>query len=301
MKMRVLSVTVLCLLAFLSFPLFAKTEVVMLGTGTPVPEAGRAGSSVAIIYNDKAYIFDVGGGMVRNAITAAQKQGIKALDPVRIQYLFLTHLHSDHIMDVPELASTYWWRRTERLKLYGPTGSKAVAEGYYKLLADDVDERTKGTLPVKDPSMYRLEVSEFSEGGWNVRDGNVHISAFSVDHGDSVPAFGYRIHTPDKIIVISGDTTYFDKMAEHAKGADILIHEVISEEGLAKLSPEWQRYMKSSHTRTSQLAKLANTVKPGLLVLTHVLHYSAPIESALQEVQKDYSGKVVLANDLDIF
>lgn len=299
--MRTRLFAVWSLLVFLSFNIFAKTEIVMLGTGTPVPEAGRAGSSVAVVYNDKAYVFDAGGGMVRNAIVAAQNKGIKALYPTRIQYLFLTHLHSDHIMDVSELASTYWWRRTERLKLFGPVGSQAMVNGYYQMLSEDIALRTQGSQPVKEASMYRLDVTEFESGGWTVKDGDVTVTAFSVSHGDIEPAFGYRIFTPDEVIVISGDTTYFEQMKEHAKGADILIHEVISEQGLSKLAPSWQQYLSTSHTRTSQLAELANSVKPQLLILTHVLHYDAPLESVLDEVQKGYSGKVILANDLDIY
>ncbi|MGI9281848.1 MAG: MBL fold metallo-hydrolase [Endozoicomonas sp.] len=101
--------------------------------------------------------------------------------------------------------------------------------------------------------------------------------------------------------MISGDTRYDEKIAERAKGADILIHEVISEEGLSKLSPDWQKYHCDSHTRSSDLARLASKAKPRLLILTHVLHYSAPVTSALKEVQAGYEGKVVLANDLDVY
>ncbi|WP_245662849.1 MBL fold metallo-hydrolase [Endozoicomonas arenosclerae] len=273
----------------------------MLGTGTPVPNADRAGSSVAIIYNNQAYVFDAGPGMVRNALVAAQTKGIEALYPTHIQHLFLTHLHSDHVMDVSELASTYWWRRDKRLNIYGPTGTQTLVNGYYKMLSEDIHLRINSTQPVKDPSMYQVNVSEYKKGGWSFKDGPVSVEAFLVQHGDIEPAFGYKIMTPDKCIVISGDTRYDEKIATIAKGADILIHEVISEEGLSRLSPEWQKYHSNSHTRSGDLAKLAAKAKPDLLILTHVLHYSAPITSVLKEVQAGYKGKVVLANDLDIF
>ncbi len=80
---------------------------------------------------------------------------------------------------------------------------------------------------------------------------------------------------------------------------DILIHEVISEEGWKALTPDWQTYHHSSHTLTSELAKIANEAKPNLLVLTHVLHYGAPIETDYSEIKALYNGEVVLANDLD--
>ncbi|MEI8599245.1 MBL fold metallo-hydrolase [Vibrio sp. M60_M31a] len=133
-----------------------------------------------------------------------------------------------------------------------------------------------------------------------IKDG-VKVEAFTVPHGDIRPAFGYKVTTPDKVVVISGDTAYSDKMIEIAKGADVLVHEVISEQGLSKLSEFWQKYHSTSHTRTSELAKIASEAKPKLLVLSHILHYSAPIESVLEEIQASYDGEVVLCNDLDIF
>lgn len=88
-------------------------------------------------------------------------------------------------------------------------------------------------------------------------------------------------------------------MIKKAKGADILIHEVVSEKGWKALTADWQAYHESSHTLSSKLAQVANKAKPNLLVLTHVLHFGAPVESAYSEVKALYSGDVVLANDLD--
>ncbi|MEH6473534.1 MAG: MBL fold metallo-hydrolase [Halopseudomonas sp.] len=279
----------------------ADTQVVMLGTGTPVPDGDRAGPSTAVIYNGEAYIFDAGGGMVQRAIEAAEKKGIKALYPTNIKHLFLTHLHSDHVLDYSELAATYWWRRSAQLNAYGPKGLKSMTEGFYSMLSTDITLRTSGSQPVKNPTFYQVKVQEFDKGGWIIQDGDVTIEAFDVSHGDIDPAFGYKVTTPDKTIVISGDTAYDEKIAEIAKGVDILVHEVINEAGWSKLPKFWQKYHASSHTRTGELAKIASKARPGLLVLTHILHYKAPIESTLTEVQAGYDGKVVLANDLDVF
>ena len=122
-----------------------------------------------------------------------------------------------------------------------------------------------------------------------------------MEHGEIRPAFGYKITTPDKTIVISGDTRYSAKLVEMARGADILFHEVISEEGLKGLETFWQNYHSSSHTTSSELARVANAARPGLLVLYHVAFYGAPADSALKEVQALYKGRVVMANDLEIF
>lgn len=279
----------------------AETQVVMLGTGTPVPDADHSGPSTAVVYNGQAYLFDIGPGAVRSAIVAAQKKGIEALYPTKIKRLFLTHLHSDHILDYPELASTYWWRRNDRISVWGPTGLNGMTQGYYDMVQRDTELRVNSRSPVKDPTGYQYITHEYDQGGWTVKDGDVTIEAFEVEHGSITPAFGYRVSTPDKTIVISGDTSYSQKLVEMAKGADILVHEVICETGWSGLPEDWQHYHDAAHTRTGELGRIANEAKPELLVLTHVLHYGAPREKTLEEVEAIYDGDVVLAEDLDIY
>ncbi|MGY0614934.1 MBL fold metallo-hydrolase [Vibrio sp. FJH11] len=285
----------------LSISASAKTDVILLGTGTPVPDADRSGPSTAVVYNDTAFVFDAGGGMVQKAIEAAQKKGINALYPTNIKHVFITHLHSDHILDISELAATYWWRRDDKVSLYGPVGTEKFVTGYYDMLSVDIGLRTSGKQPLKDPTNYQMIVKEYTESNTVYDQDGVTIEAFTVPHGDIRPAFGYKVTTPDKVVVISGDTAYSEKMIEIAKGADVLVHEVISEQGLSGLSEFWQKYHSTSHTRTSELAKIASEAKPKLLVLSHILHYSAPIESVMEEIQANYDGQVVLGNDLDVF
>jgi len=300
MLKRLQSLILLCSVVF-SVSTLAETQVVILGTGTPVPDADRSGPSAAVIYNGEAYIFDVGGGMVQRAIEASEKLNIPALYPTNIKHLFLTHLHSDHILDYPELASTYWWRRSEALTVHGPVGVKKMAQGFYDMLSVDIELRTDGHQPMKDPELYKSLINEHEKGGGLYKKGELTIEAFDVPHGAITPAFGYKITTPDKSIVISGDTSYSDIVAEKAKGVDVLVHEVINEKGLRKLSPFWQKYHSSSHTLSSELGKLAAKAKPKVVVLTHILYYGAPIETTVDQVKEHFSGDVVLANDLDVF
>lgn len=287
---------------FISINLFAKTNVILLGTGTPIPDSKRAGAGTAVVYNGKAYLFDMGRGVVQNIIKASQELKIDALKmwkAPKINHLFITHLHSDHISDFPTFASTVWWRRTEQLNLYGPTGIKDMYKGYEKFLATDVKLRVDGIQPVKNPKLYQSLIHEYDDG-WTFKDGDVLIEAFKVPHGEIKTSFGYKITTPDKTIVISGDTSYSEKIIEMSKGVDILIHEVISDEGLSKLPEFWQKYHKSYHTTASDLAKVANQAKPKLLVLTHILSYSSTKQKTFEEVKNKYKGKVILGNDLDI-
>ena len=277
-----------------------ETQVVVLGTGNPIPDAYRAGPSIAVIHKGEAYLFDVGAGSIQNAVTARYKYDIPSLYPSQICCVFLTHLHSDHTMDYAELIYTLWWRRRLPVSAWGPVGLKQMTAGAESMFATDTDIRVSGIQPVMNPDAYKANVTEISEGVVFEKDDLV-IEAFDVNHGEVKPAFGYRITTEDKTIVISGDTGISDKLLEMSRGVDLLFHEVISDTGLSQRPEFWQKYHRSYHTRASDLGILANEAKPGLLVLYHGLFYGVPESTVVDELATTYDGKFVLANDLDIF
>ncbi len=276
------------------------TQVVVLGTGTPIPDAHRAGPSIAIIHKGEAYLFDVGAGAIRNATIARYRYDIPALYPSQICCLFLSHLHSDHTMDIAELAYTLWWRRRAGLKVWGPKNSNKLIEGLTLMMSTDTDIREGGNQPLPNPNGYLVANTRIKEGIIFEKD-DLTIEAFLVNHGDVKPAYGFRVNTADKSIVISGDTAYSDVLAEKARNVDLLFHEVISEQGLSKNTPFWQNYHNRAHTSSLSLAGLANKSKPKLLVLYHGLFYGTREEEVLQEVRSVYDGEVVLAQDLDIY
>lgn len=277
-----------------------QTQVVVLGTSNPVPDAHRAGPSIAVIHKGEAYLFDIGGGAVQNAIRARYKYDIPSLYPSQICCVFITHLHSDHTLDYVELAFTLWWRRREGLHAWGPVGLSDMTENMYEMMAADTAIRTSGINPVENPDAYQIAVTEISAGVIFQKD-DLTVEAFDVDHGEIKPAFGFRITTDDKSIVISGDTAYSEKILEMSRGVDLLFHEVISDSGLARTSEFWQSYHKKHHTTAGDLGRLASEARPVLLVLYHGLFYGVPEQRIVDEVRSTYDGTVVLANDLDIF
>ncbi|MDX1406431.1 MAG: MBL fold metallo-hydrolase, partial [Woeseiaceae bacterium] len=181
------------------------TQVVVLGTGTPIPDAYRAGPSIAVVHKGQAYLFDIGAGAIRNATVARYMYDIPSLYPSQICCLFLTHLHSDHTTDYPELVATLWWRRQAPFSAWGPKGLIQMTNSMYEMMAQDIALRQAGTGPVDVRDSYKVDVTEIDDGVVFERDG-MRIEAFSVNHGAIKPAFGYRITTADKRIVISGDT-----------------------------------------------------------------------------------------------
>ena len=276
------------------------TRVVVLGTGTPIPDLRRAGPSIAVVHKGEAYLFDVGAGAIRNATIARYKHDIPSLYPSQICCVFLSHLHSDHTMDIAELAYTLWWRRRAGLKIWGPTGIEKLVEGLTLMMSTDTDIRSSGNQPLPNPKGYVVATTRINEGIIFEKD-DLKIEAFLVNHGDVNPAYGFKITTSDKSIVISGDTAYSHVLAEKARGVDLLFHEVISEKGLGKTTPFWQDYHNRAHTSSRSLAKLVNLAKPEVLVLYHGLFYGTKEDGVLDEIRSAYDGRVVLAQDLDIY
>jgi len=276
-----------------------KSYIVLLGTGTPNAEPDRSGPSVAIIVGDTPYIFDCGPGVVRRASAAAQK-GIKALRPENLQYLFITHLHTDHTLGYPDLLFTPWvLGRSVPMEVYGPPGIIEMTDNLTEAYHEDIDIRTYG-LEHANKEGYKANVTVVFPGTV-YSDSNITVTAFFANHGNWQFAYGYRIETPDRVILISGDTAPDGDLINNADSCDVLIHEVYSEAGYKKLSPEWQLYHSKSHTSTTQLADIANKIQPKLLILYHQLTWGATPKDILTEIGKYYKGKVVYGNDLEVW
>ena len=276
------------------------TRVVMLGTGTPNPDPDRSGPAVAIVAGGKAYLVDAGPGVVRRASAASRLHQIDGLKADRLDIVFITHLHSDHTVGLPDLIHTGWVAgRAVPLRVYGPPGIKEMTDYLTEAWREDIRVRTEGSQP-STKNGWKMEATVVAPGVV-YRDSNLTVTAFSVLHTDWKYAFGYRFEAPDRTIVVSGDTRPTDAVVTACNGCDVLVHEVYSIKGLKARTPEWQRYHSGSHTSALELGDLATRARPKLLVLYHQLYWSATDEDLVSELGSRYSGRFVSAKDLEVY
>jgi len=283
------------------------TQIVMLGTGTPRPDPDRSGPATVIVVNGTPYLIDFGPGVIRRAV-AAYNKGVLAIGPagVNLRTVFLTHLHADHTAGYPDLILTPWiLGRKEPISVYGPKGLDDMTRHVLSAWKVDIDSRLNGIdrLPASGCAINAHEI----DPGVFYKDRNIRVSAFRVRHAGLENAFGFRVETPHKTIVLSGDTAPTQSLLENCHGCDVLIHEAYSQATYDKVAQKWQAYRRANHTSSSELAELATRVRPGLLILTHRVNIGAamalpdPEDVLLEEVRRLYKGNVVTGHDLDVF
>lgn len=280
----------------------AATQVVLLGTGTPNDDPNRWGPAVAILVGDRVYLVDAGVGVVRRAAAArAAVPALTALTATALSRVFLTHLHSDHTLGLPDLMFSPWvLERRVPLDVYGPRGTAEMTSHIEAAWHDDIAVRLYGLEP-QHTRNYRAIVHEIAPGRV-YQDDRVAVDAIAVTHGSWPDAFAYRFRSADRTIVISGDTTPLDAVANACDGCDILMHEVYSAEKFRLRPPDWQRYHKAFHTSTIELAALAAKAKPKVLVLYHQLFWGATDDDLVREIRAaGYTGTVVSGQDLHVY
>src|SRR5712692_2059076 len=249
-------------------PAAGKTRIVLLGTGTPGPLPDRSGPATAIVVNDAAYLVDFGPGVVRRANAAYLDRDIKALEPTKLRVAFVTHLHSDHTVGYPDLIFTPWTiGRRVPLEVYGPKGLKAMTEHLLEAYRVDIETRTNPDGNQREfPDGHKVNAHEIGPGVV-YKDANVTVTAFATKH--AMESYGYRFDTPDRSIVISGDTNPTQETIKACNGCDVLIHEARTVELFAKLPEGPHSFGAKNHTTSEQLASLATKAKPRLLIVYH--------------------------------
>jgi len=266
-------------------PPSGSSHAIVLGLGSPEIDSQRSGTGIAIAAGDTLYVFDAGPGVLRRLMEAQPQLAawkIRQFGPV-----FLTHLHMDHTLDVPALYRYHGFTSDSRLVpgggpfvIYGP--SKIAEFMNHVLAAFAGDSGLTAITHVWNPTDS------------SYRDRNISVRPFQVEHKGG-PAVGYRIETPDRAIVISGDTRPVDAIVEACNGCDILFHEVF---GL-QFGPEGPTGNGQGHTSAAELGEIARRAKPKLLVLYHTVRASP--EAMIARIKSSFDGPVKQARDLDVF
>lgn len=231
-----------------------KIEVTLLGTGTPNLKLDQLGPSTLVRVGSSYLLFDCG----RCTLLRINQAGV---DPVHVSKVFLTHLHSDHVVGLPDLWLTGWeMGRPQTLQLYGPKGTTELSLGLVKAFKADVEGRQMAPQSLRG-EFSGIDVTEVEEDVINVGD-SVKVTCFLVDHGSFKPALGYRIDYKGCSVVLSGDTRYSENLVKCSMGVDVLIHNAwIVTEGSGSVALELV-------ASPEEAGRVCNVVKPRLAVIS---------------------------------
>jgi ribonuclease Z len=278
--------------------------VVLLGTGRPDPDIDRFGPATLVEAGGQNLLFDAGRG-------ASQRLWQLKIPLGEVHALFLTHLHSDHTVGIPDLWLTGWLptpfgNRKTPLEVWGPTGTVGMMAALSKAYQWDIRVRRDGEhLPSQG---IKVLAHDIVEGVIYDRQG-LKVTAFFVDHGGLLkPAFGYRVDYAGHSVVISGDTRPNENLIRHAAGADVLVHEVAAvRPELLERSPTAAiaRRILSFHTSPEEAGEIFARVRPRLAVFTHVAllttdrNFQPPTgDEVIRRTKTLYSGPLELGEDL---
>jgi ribonuclease Z len=275
-------------------PASDKTDirVTLLGTGGPTPVMERFGPATLVEAGGEVLLFDAGRGVL---------QRLFQLQPPlkEVRRLFLTHLHSDHVVGLPDLWLTGWLngRPETPLRVWGPRGTGDMMAHLDQAFRFDIRIRLYDDRP--PPQGVEVLAEDISEGVVYENNG-VRVTAIEVDHSPVRPAFGYRVDYSGRSVLISGDTRSSEHLADCARGADVVVHEVIAGDLLRARSPgnpTLERVI-AHHTTAEQAGEFFTRVQPRLAVFTHILPVTAAARDVVPAARKAYSGRLEAGEDL---
>lgn len=267
-------------------------KVTLLGTGTPSPVMHRFGASILVEAGGNKFLFDAG----RGALQRLTQAGVRWRE---VRGVFLTHLHSDHVVGFPDLWLTGWLvsERTTPLNVWGPKGTKKMMSHLEQAYEYDIKIRILDNLAA--PAGALIVAEDIAEGFVYEKDG-VRVTVFNVDHAPIEPAFGYRIDYAGRSVVLSGDTRPSANLIRNAQGVDLLVHEVTVPETYrrAGVAPELAKTIIDHHTTPEQAGEVFSKTKPRLAVFSHIARPSATEQDILPPTRNTYAGPVEVGEDL---
>ena len=272
-----------------------KLIVTLLGTGTPLPLLSRFGPGILVEAGDKKLLFDVGRGVTQRLFQ-------KKIPLGKIDHVFLTHLHSDHVVGIPDLWLSGWlgapWaRRKAPFRITGPKGTVNLMVNLEK--AYEWDIKTRIADQGFNPAFIKPAPTDMTAGMVYDEHG-IKVTAIKVNHGEKIdPAFGYRIDYNGRTVVLSGDTKYTENLVNNAKGADLIIHSVASISKKLLNKSKVMRNILTHHSEPEDTAKVFNAIKPKLAVYSHIVLYGGQKpKDIMTRARKSYSGPLLVGQDL---
>ena len=286
-------------------------EIVFLGTGSPLGNPDRCGNGQVVVGGDTHVLVDVGWG-------AARRLTPSGVRPQLINTALFTHMHTDHMTDVPDFLFQRWTGgATTPLKVYGPDGTQEMIDGFMMALRRDIGFRLAHHGDSLHPDGIKVEVTELptttAPRKFLELDGLV-FESFEVDHFPVVPAFGYRVTYGDRVVVLSGDTSLCDSLLEASRGADMLVCESINipmwNERIAAVEKMGMKReaallgdVPSYHIATDQIAALARDAGVGEIMLTHIIppisNDPAQVAAFMAGMSGVYAGPIHVAKDTE--
>jgi ribonuclease BN (tRNA processing enzyme) len=277
-------------------PAKPRTRVVFLGTkGGPRVGNGASNPANLVVVNDTPLVIDCGMGVSRQLVTA----GV----PIpSVKYIFITHHHSDHNLEYGNLFYNAWAAGLSTpIHSFGPRGIEAMTKSFWELNRFDVETR------IEDEGRPDPRQLLIAKDGVVLQTADVKVTAFRTPHPPIVDNFAYKFETPDGTIVFSSDTAYNPRLAEFARGADVLVHECMYLPAVDRLvlktknGATLKKHLLESHTTTEDVGRIAAAAGVKVLVMSHFVPGDDPLvtdDNWTEDVKKNFSGKIIVAKDL---
>jgi ribonuclease BN (tRNA processing enzyme) len=277
-----------------------RSRIVFLGTkGGPRVGIGASNPANLVVVNDTPYLIDCGMGVSRQLVAS----GV----PIpSVKHIFISHHHSDHNLEYGNVVYNAWAAGLSTpIHAFGPKGLEAMTKAYWEVNKFDVETRIEDE---GRPDPRPLLIAKDIEGdGVVLKTADVTVTAFRTPHPPIVDNFAYKFETPDGTIVFSSDTAYNPKLAEFAKGADVLVHECLYVPAVDRLviktknGATLKKHLMDSHTTTEDVGRIAASAGVKTLVLSHFVPGDDPEvtdDDWTRDVKKNFSGRIVVAKDL---